>query len=270
MFRKYKTFNGNIFTGKQELKTPRGDFNKDYFLYAQILDAPNPSDDVTTLVEGLSPAQELGAFTKTSEKKPSQEAVWDNVVSSQNLLWSPRDMHGIEYEDGAFQASVAHFAREGKLVATQITTSVATRQLPSLPDMVHEGVKSSTIDRDLKSEYNIHLEETSQTQVYIIAPQKNMAAAQEMIHHFANRSVEAPSHRGFGFNKAAIYQTLSEHDQKQISRKEAYTAPKAWFDVENGIFFTLDKNMYENAKIAFDATNYEPSRFKRFKKALGL
>lgn len=280
MFKRLTTFNGDLITG-QGFKTPRGDFNKDYYIYAQILDKPLQDASISVIkacgisevnADDLKPATEITPFIATNEKKPSQREVWNNVVSSQHLLWSPRAMHGAEYENGGFQAYVAKFARQGKLVFEEQGVRVSTRSLPSIDDMVTYGVQGETLDRVLKKKYGIELNWSVDSTVYIIAPQHNMVAAREMINHLASQHIEQSSHRGIGFNKAAVYQTLSSEDQEKVSTAEDYTAPAAWFDIQNGVFFTLDKDMFEKAKIAFSATAYEPTvaKIARFITKCGL
>ncbi len=266
MFKKLKTFNADIITNCG-IKTASGDFNKDYFLYAQILDKPTTNEQKT---DELNSQKDVTSFRQTGEKKPSPEAIFKNILSTQHLLWSPRAMHGAEYNNGGFQSYVAHFAHQGKLVASNIEAYVTTRQLPSLDAMLDHVIKGVALNNQWKIDYGIDLAWSKHVPVYIIAPQKHMAVAQDMIKHFAGQHIEPSTHRGLGFNKAAIYQTLSAQDQDKIKTAEDYTPPQAWFDIQNGIFFTLDKEMFEKAKIAFDTTDYEPSRMKRLKKTLGL
>jgi hypothetical protein len=213
--------------------------------------------------EGKSPEEIESAIeideAKIDKANKSFRSVCERVAAVNDKLWHCEAMHASEYERGGFTAHVAsRLIDSSPPVATVISVDVNTNILPNkeeqrvIKDLYKKEVKTL---RDSFAEAGITIPETIPTKVYIVAPQERLTDAVSMVKAFAAQSEESMTHRGLSFNDAVACQSLSRGDKSKIDKPQRV----GWYEIDAGIFFTIDKAMFDRVKVAFVAQKPKPS-----------
>ncbi len=252
-------------------------YNPGYFHYFQVLGLPNPHDlKGATITPFFKDDQrqinKVLKALKLKKKAPRDvRPTLKNVIAEQNKIWKPRAMHATEYEGGGFEAKVAWAAYNGGLVADEIEVDVNTNQKPSKSTQAElkkfakdEGKPAPKIKgqrETLKEKFNVEVPTKIKTQVYIIAPKKHIEVARQMVQSLARRREEAAAHRGIGFVRSVIEDTLDDMDRTKMGNfaRAPEDIDKGWFEIVSQIFFTTDKDMFERAKIAMGVKVSQPT-----------
>jgi hypothetical protein len=250
--------------GDPNFQDSKGYLNPHYFGYYQILGKPEAGGEVVEPFDasaaaaksdksGLSAAMNALYGVKTSNARNGQKT-YERVTALGPKLWTPRAMQGAEYERGGFASYVTHAVLKGDLVASEIDVEVKTGIKPSSYVQGYMDIVKS-LRKDWQDACGAKLADRIPTKVYIIAPESKMQAARDMIMGMAYENVERDTHRGLGFNRAVAYQTLTDEQKDKLGHEQENVG---WFEIHQGIFFTIDKDMAEKAKVAFGAKNFDP------------
>jgi len=244
-----------------KIKGANGQYNEDYLHYFQILGlAEGKASNVK--VEPFH--SEVTGFLNTllqhlpKRKKESLKSLHQRVTEQGAKIWSPHDMHGAEYNNGGFQACVAKAARKDNFVFSQTQVDVQTDQ--RLSPHAEDILESTETRRSVLSErFNTAVPKQINTTVYVVAPRNYFRVTMEMVKSFATRAQEADSHSGIGFVDSVIQQSLSAEGKADLGDDaDAKNQCAAWFEINTGIFFTTDKDMFEKVKIALNARSAFP------------
>lgn len=232
----------------------QGLYNSAYFPYLQVLGRPRASEEERSKAIPVGPFAAGSGVLKGKETRFKE--IFARVAGMGPHLWQPHAMGGAEYENGGFQAYVARAAMTGGMVAAEVEVLANTRMKPSAQMQSYMDVVKS-LRKDWQDQYGVELPERSiEAKVYVIAPKDKIEAARWMVRDFSYGEIEHAAHRGIGLNRAVAYESLSDEDKKKVGEHNV----AAWFEIQEGIFFTIDKDMAEKAKIAFAAQDYKPQQ----------
>lgn len=171
------------------------------------------------------------------------------------FLWTPRAMYGAEYENGGFEDIVSKVLATEKMSAAQVNVEVNLdiRPSPTEGAFLQQMGMGTSIQRAELQEKGIEIPEKRLTSVYIIAPEKDMAEAVDMVRAFAAQEEEPETHRGLGFNRGVVYQGLTDKQKEKAEFPSYRENNVGWFEIVQGIFFTIDREMFERARVVFGA-----------------
>lgn len=247
-----------------------GNYKPGAFLYFQIFGRPDTTQS-DTAIQPFTKSAWQRFQTRTLKMKTPFRDIYNTVVKNEPALWTPRAMGGAEYEGGSLQAYIASRAAEGGYVAQETEVNVDFGILPSnrsqdFADFVakEDGKEPKPLPclrDDWKEACGIELPETKRTKVYAIAPGNKMKATLDLIETAAKQKRENSgsivTHRGLNFVDAVALESLT-NEQIKAADHDVTKNNVAWFEIHQGIFFTLDKEMYERAKVAFGAKELTP------------
>jgi hypothetical protein len=234
-----------------KIEHPRGIYNSEYIPHLQIFGRPEnplPLSDVPVLYADESRFKK--AFARMMRKAPDMHAAGCNIIDAlKERLWAARTMRAFEYENGRLESTLAFFPATHAYAATEVDMDANTKVVPysEYPSVQHPPVQDT-----IKRITGDVIPDEVRTKVYVVAPKNIMPVVMQMMATFAAEREETPSHRGLSFNFNAAMQTLPEPARAKL-RTAGYNEDVAWFDIKYGVFFTLDKDMYERVKKLFDA-----------------
>lgn len=255
------------------LKDENGEFNANVYLpHIQVLGRAQASND-TPFVDtiGSSSVGKLAriepifetplariianAKTKVSRKFATQDLVkaFDRACSVEPHLWTPRRMHGAEYEGGRFQWQLVYAAMRGDLESFQMDLDVNTEILPSaetvntLRGMAGDkDLQIPTLRQDWGSVAGVDIPQTIPATLYAIAPAGSVQATKGFLQTLAAQDQEMTSHRGIGFNRGVAYRNLDHKEKARLGLEGEDNI--AWFDVNEKIFFTTSRVLFNSMK----------------------
>lgn len=254
----------------RKFQTATGDFNPHSVLYlqafakAQGAEAALFDDEIEAFVQPEDKRWSLqGIFTSEQTK---QKNVWNRVYRTIRKFAEPLRMGGCEYEQGLMEASVARHTRRHSFEAGQVDIDVNLVYQLSDDDksMIaycnkrreEEGGEyvdpDTTVHQLLQDEQNVTLPTSAQATVYCIAPKGLLNATKQMAQALAGQeqTEQVRTHRGCGLQDTMLKRALAEAKGDYTDSKEQV----AWYDVHRGVFFTIDEDVFNRAKIAFGVT----------------
>jgi hypothetical protein len=236
-----------------KIEHPKGIYNSEYIPHLQVFgrpESPLPLADVPVLFADTPRLTKAFARVTGRDWDLKMTAPGVNTINAiKDRLWNARRMGGFEYENGRLESALAVFPATRAYAATEVDLDVNTKVVPHVdwgkarPDPIQDTIKRITGDA---------IPDEVRTKVYVVAPKNLMPVVMQMIATFAAEREETPSHRGLSFNFNAAMQTLPV-DARAKFKAAGYEEDIAWFDVKHGVFFTLDKDMFERVKKMFDA-----------------
>lgn len=274
-------FNADYFLYVQQLGLPTGDNDE----VSPIID----NDYANDFTGRLQKIKNL-LVRKTPDKEATKDAIFERVREEAPKIWTPFAMRGAEYEGGGFNSYITYRLLDNVLSAASTTVQVNSNMLPSentvekLKDWDrymrekegHTNVNGQVLsvgERFLQAGVDIEKDagvftdpEASMTgygrinvPVHIIAPSNIMSAAKDLIgRSLSSRGFEPASHRGMRFAEAAIKSVLKPEVQAQLvnpdaepSIDDAFSQAVAWYEIKQGVFWTVNEEMFNKAKVAF-------------------
>lgn len=229
-------------------------FNKKTVLHLQILGRPKVQKD--------EPQEPLRQYFALQQAYPSlrgrfgRENFHSGVkdLQANKTLWTTRAMHGAEYERGNFEASVVRATLGSSLVHGKVEIEV---------DLVAEKRVSEYSDRKQPSAYEQLLKkgvkdpvQTTKVSVGLIAPRHKFDAAVDMLRTLAQTPKDVITHRGHDFQTAVA---------DMVYPDQASSPNVGWFDVNEGIFFSIDDKMFEDVSTYMASTPIEKAKLPTFR-----
>lgn len=250
----------------------KGEFNIQSFQYMQAFTRPEGSSDVMfdeKVDPFVEPSERKGLLSKVFGKDDqNQRAVWNRIHRALREIVRPCRMGGYEYEGGRMEANMADHVRSHTYVADQREITVHLNFQKSEDqkwsinwnneNTLEEGQEPrdpnlSTWDEKLKE--GLALPGTVTTTVYAIAPKGKTNATLEMAQaHAAQRQTgEIGTHRGCALQTTMLNRAIEEAKEGYVPSQYADRDEDiAWFDIYEGVFFTLDEQVFNRMKVAFD------------------
>ncbi len=231
-----------------------GSYNTLYYPHLQIL-GPATGNSAVDFPSGILGTTRTGRLRDAFQRglKNPQPDGFKRILAALTIdadkLWTAWDMHGAEYERGGFNAYAASRLAENKMVATaaQVKVNMAILPRSAMFKFTKREDALLPLDQALARE-GIAVPAEITAEVWIIAPEKKLQTAIDMIEKLAARAQEADSHRGFGFNEAVArqYTGTQNADPKRCAT--------GWFEIFQGIFVTIDANQFARWATAMNPT----------------
>lgn len=221
---------------QDDFTAPDGGFNDDYLLHLQSF-GPAPMQAMpkkgalaNTGLCRLAAAFQVAALRASHPVGFSR--ILRHLVEQMPKLAAPQDMGGTQYDAGRYAGFMAsHFCRS-KMTAARI--DVAANMNGRLA--AWNGYKSATVKESF-ARAGIDLPESIAATIFIIAPANKMAAAQDMLCKVAGAEQEPATHGGLGLQHAIARQYAGASPLMATPRT-------AWFEIYQGVFFTLDERQF--------------------------
>ena len=244
----------NIFAKKD------GSYNEgDYLPHFQILEQPDSAlacaPAAMPAFRGDKPLTLREKFLRAAGKNPRAEEIFTRIRLFQDSIWTPQSMHAAEYENGGFHSYLARAIAGHDMKAATVELDVNFEIKPPPSELRDPGRNFPTVRQNWMLN-GIEIPASARVPVYIIAPAKQMKTAVDMLRVFAGQTEEEVTHRGMHFNGAASVQAFGAGKEKHIANiMEGYGVIAGWFEIKQGVFITIDRDMFERAKRAFSATD---------------
>jgi hypothetical protein len=286
----YIKIEGLMMSRKVKFDDGAGYFDDRYFLYVQQLGKASRTGDINVIIDNESTDGITGRLNKiqklfkrsTPDGKQTKIDIFNRVLAEAPKIWAPHAMHGAEYEGGSFEARVAQSLRSDALMAGTVKVNINLDQLPSLHVMnkiksysrfgrsadqsntdfgkiLSLGERLAALGIDAETDESVYADDKRQfsgygqvrgVPVHFIVPEKTYQAATWLLKwNLSEAFCEPASHRGIDFAEAAVRNALTPQAQAKLG--DSFSNAVGWYEVKQGLFWTIDDDMFTKAKTAF-------------------